>query len=280
MPGSVFGQEQGRRGEVDVLVVDEDHDPVCHAGSSPGREKAPPVPGERRGVMASTVPDRRPNGGPDDTWETSCHTGSPPSLGLDLEVLGLRDDPWPYADAPVNLLWRGGRMPVDGPVPWARLEHTGAKHRIYELYLKRWFPILLSRSGYPSATYAEGFAGPGVYTGGEPGSPIIAINALLTTSELSTSTKQTRFVFIDDDPRCVDQLREELKKRVPDRPRSEDQMPVSIKRGTCAADLESTLTGLGAWGQPILAVLDSFGNAQSRTALLNASRETRPPRSS
>ena len=32
---------------------------------------------------------------------------------------------------------------------------------------------------YPSATYAEGFAGPGVYAGGEPGSPIIAMQTLI-----------------------------------------------------------------------------------------------------
>jgi hypothetical protein len=38
-------------------------------------------------------------------------------------------------------------------------------------------------------------------------------------------------------------------------------MPVTLLQGTCAELMERNLTELGAWGQPILAVLDSFGNA-------------------
>ena len=66
-------------------------------------------------------------------------------------------------------------MPVKGEVPWACQAHTAAKHDIYRRYLARWFPILLAgANAYPSVTYAEGFAGPGIYSGGEPGSPVIA----------------------------------------------------------------------------------------------------------
>ena len=55
-------------------------------------------------------------------------------------------------------------MPVKGEVPWDILEHTLTKHDIYRRYLERWFPILLnSANAYPSATYAEGFAGFGIY---------------------------------------------------------------------------------------------------------------------
>jgi three-Cys-motif partner protein len=152
-------------------------------------------------------------------------------------------------------------MPTKGPVPWARPEHTGAKHRIYDLYLRCWFPILLSKNGYKSATYAEGFAGPGVYSGGEPGSPVIAIKALMETPELADSSRPTKFVFVDDDQRCVDRLRQELLERFPARPRTTDQMPVTLRKGTCAEALEDALDQVGAWQQPILAVLDSFGNA-------------------
>jgi len=151
-------------------------------------------------------------------------------------------------------------MPTPGPVPWPRPEHTGAKHDIYRLYLERWFPILLSTNGYRSATYAEGFAGPGVYEGGEPGSPVIAVQALVDTPELVNSKKQTRFIFVDDDERCTTRLNDELTKNFPERPRPTDQMPVVIRKGTCAEALEEELTKAHAWDQPILAVLDSFGN--------------------
>ena len=156
---------------------------------------------------------------------------------------------------------KGSLRAGQGEVPWPCAEHTGAKHRIYDLYLRRWFPILLCKHGYRSVTYAEGFAGPGVYLAGEEGSPIIALRALLETPELETSTRPVRFLFVDDDPRCTKELRRQLTAKFPQRPRPPEQMPVIIQDGTCANVMESSLDELDAWGQPILAVLDSFGNA-------------------
>lgn len=152
-------------------------------------------------------------------------------------------------------------MPVSGEVPWDKTPHTAAKHRIYRAYLDKWFPILLSDNGYPSVTYAEGFAGPGVYKDGSEGSPIIAIQALLSTPELRNTQKSTRFVFVDDDPRCVKLLGDELRRHFPDRPRPEGLMPVSVIEGTCSQSFEPALEAVGAWHQPILAVFDSWGNA-------------------
>jgi three-Cys-motif partner protein len=151
-------------------------------------------------------------------------------------------------------------MPVDGDVPWPCAPHTEAKHNIYRRYLERWFPILLAYSNaYPSVTYAEGFSGPGIYSGGEPGSPIIAMRALM--DKVSPTKGVARFVFIDDDPRCIDLLKTTLTGAFPDRPRSPRAMPVKIVKGTCAENLEQTLDAVGAWSQPIFANLDSWGNA-------------------
>ena len=151
-------------------------------------------------------------------------------------------------------------MPVKGPVPWPCAEHTGAKHDIYRLYLEKWFPILLASSkAYRSVTYAEGFSGPGIYSGGEPGSPVIAIRALV--DKVPATTGIARMLFIDDDQRCVDMLWQTLKQAFPGRPRSEAAMPVGVFKGTCAADLEAKLDEMKAWGQPIFANLDSWGNA-------------------
>lgn len=150
-------------------------------------------------------------------------------------------------------------MPVDGPVPWPRAEHTAAKHDIYNRYLHRWFPILLSDNSWDTATYAEGFSGPGVYDQGEQGSPIIAVRAF--TDEVANPTKTAQFLFIDDDQRCVDRLEKELKRVFPRRPRSWDQMPVWIRKGKCEDLLEQELDKIQAWDSPILAVLDSWGNA-------------------
>lgn len=150
-------------------------------------------------------------------------------------------------------------MPVTGPVPWERAEHTAAKHDIYRRYLHRWFPIILSDDSWNSATYVEGFAGPGVYSKGEEGSPIIALRAYV--SEVSNPRKTANFLFIDDDPRCVSLLGKQLTQAFPERPRAESDMPVVVKRGKCQDLLEGELDNLGAWGAPIIAVLDSWGNA-------------------
>jgi three-Cys-motif partner protein len=159
-------------------------------------------------------------------------------------------------------------MPVKGEVPWKRDEHTGAKHDIYRRYLERWFPILLNgqAKAWPSVTYAEGFSGPGIYSGGEFGSPVLAIRAL--ADKVPAAKGVARFIFVDDDKRCTELLPQTLKQAFPDRPRSEAAMPVKIVEGTCADKLEVTLDTMGAWGQPIFANLDSWGNAPIPHGLL------------
>jgi three-Cys-motif partner protein len=157
-------------------------------------------------------------------------------------------------------------MPVDGPVPWPRPPHTAAKHDIYRRYLLRWFPILLGgQNAYASATYAEGFAGPGVYKGREPGSPIIAMQALI---DKVSDAPIVRFIFIDDDPRCIASLKAQFKEYFPERPRRQATTQLNIIEGTCIDKLERSLDDAQAWGQPILAVLDSWGNAPISFKLL------------
>ena len=64
---------------------------------------------------------------------------------------------------------------------WAMEPHTRAKHEVLMRYLLAWFPIMGQK--FPQIMYIDGFAGPGRYSGGEAGSPIIAIEAALTHRE-------------------------------------------------------------------------------------------------
>ena len=61
---------------------------------------------------------------------------------------------------------------------WNLDPHTRAKHEILRRYLEAWTPIL-SLGGFPTIAYVDGFAGPGEYSGGADGSPIIALKAAL-----------------------------------------------------------------------------------------------------
>ena len=56
---------------------------------------------------------------------------------------------------------------------WSIEPHTAAKHKILCKYLDAWLPILQSFNG--RIIYLDGFAGPGRYIGGEPGSPLVAL---------------------------------------------------------------------------------------------------------
>jgi three-Cys-motif partner protein len=70
------------------------------------------------------------------------------------------------------------------PTVWPAEPHTLAKHAVLERYLNAWLPILSRQSGRVQSgsreiLFIDGFAGPGEYTGGELGSPIIALKAAL-----------------------------------------------------------------------------------------------------
>ena len=62
---------------------------------------------------------------------------------------------------------------------WPMEQHTRAKHEILRRYLGAWFPILAGGGFNPRLVFLDGFAGPGVYSSGEPGSPLIAIETLV-----------------------------------------------------------------------------------------------------
>lgn len=68
-------------------------------------------------------------------------------------------------------------MAVPKTTRWAIEPHTRTKHRILQTYLHAWLPMMSTFSG--RILFVDGFAGPGRYMGGEDGSPLIALKALL-----------------------------------------------------------------------------------------------------
>jgi three-Cys-motif partner protein len=62
---------------------------------------------------------------------------------------------------------------------WPLVPHTGAKLALLQAYHGAWFPILSRGTNFERIIYIDGFAGPGRYTAGEDGSPIIALKAAL-----------------------------------------------------------------------------------------------------
>lgn len=62
---------------------------------------------------------------------------------------------------------------------WEIQPHTEAKHAILKHYLGAWFPIL-ANGKEKRIVFVDGFAGPGIYKKGEPGSPIVALDTART----------------------------------------------------------------------------------------------------
>lgn len=150
-------------------------------------------------------------------------------------------------------------------IPWDADEHTKVKHDLYARYLSKWAPIMV-HGWKGDITYAEGFSGPGIYKDGAPGSPVIAIRSILDHADLRQQVARTRmrFVFIDQAQRCIDLLHEQVTQAVQPVPLNElanHGLDLTIQKGDCNPDLLAALTTAGAWGRPMLVVLDSWGGA-------------------
>lgn len=91
-------------------------------------------------------------------------------------------------------------MPND--TVWELEPHTKAKHELLRRYLGAWFPIITSSRRNRPVLFLDGFAGPGVYSNGEPGSPVIALETLVNHARFA-NLDSTKFVFLfveaDDD---------------------------------------------------------------------------------
>jgi len=90
-------------------------------------------------------------------------------------------------------------------IVWPVEPHTRAKHEILRRYLQAWTPILM-QGGFPEIVYVDGFAGPGRYSDGEDGSPVIALRAALEYRE--RTGKIIRFEFVERDEERADVLGE------------------------------------------------------------------------
>jgi three-Cys-motif partner protein len=150
-------------------------------------------------------------------------------------------------------------MAVPKQVVWECKPHTLAKHRILERYLQAWYPILIGKSWCQTLTYAEGFAGPGVYEDGSPGSPVIAAEVFLRRKHLAVG-KPLNMVLVEAHAGRLARLKQEMAVLVAKY--GNEPGPLNAPRyeeGECGDKLLGALAGCGAWRGPVFAFLDSYG---------------------
>jgi three-Cys-motif partner protein len=104
----------------------------------------------------------------------------------------------------------------------------------------------------------DGFAGPGKYEGGEPGSPIVAITTALQ-HRLSRRFREIVFWFIEKDHSRAQMLEKVIKEQFPNLP---SNFKCEVQSAEFAPTLESVLSDIekeGAKLAPTFAFLDPFG---------------------
>jgi three-Cys-motif partner protein len=148
---------------------------------------------------------------------------------------------------------------------WERDPHTAAKHDLLQKYLAAWAPILLSRRD--EISYAEGFAGAGVYKQGDPGSPVIAYEVF--ADALRRFPKRMHMILMEEDARRVKELQRQMEVV---RSRQTDviakRIAVDIRHGDFHPTLLQRLRRVGALGKPLFVLLDSFGGPDIPFSLL------------
>lgn len=141
---------------------------------------------------------------------------------------------------------------------WKCKPHTIAKHDLLCRYLQAWYPILARAPWCKSITYAEGFAGAGVYEGGEPGSPVRAADVFLRRREL-LDAKPLNMVLVEEDGKRIRRLKAEMAPVLVKYGKPPASFQVRYKEGSCGEKLLPALQGAGAMGNPVFAFLDSWG---------------------
>lgn len=157
------------------------------------------------------------------------------------------------------------------PTRWPRPPHTKAKHDILTRYLGAWFAIFGRSRAHKRVVVLDGFAGPGRYDNGEPGSPVLALDTLLGHDAFANFVG-TEFVFIfnERDSDRYASLEEVLAETVRDR----EPWPTSVRvlpRNENFQDLGRGILKSIPEGKklaPTFAFIDPFGYRDVPMALI------------
>jgi three-Cys-motif partner protein len=143
-----------------------------------------------------------------------------------------------------------------GPT-WDIEPHTLAKHKLLRTYWEKWLPILSKKNKH--LNYVDGFAGPGYYTGGEDGSPVVILKA--SRDHKLKPRAAVTFGFIEVDKVRAKLLRDKLVKEFPP-----GNLPAKyvhfVEEGKFEDVLGAAIKKIQAGGgrlAPTFAFLDPFG---------------------
>lgn len=163
---------------------------------------------------------------------------------------------------------------------WTAKPHTLVKHRILRRYLDAWFPILTRQAeilkqrfgslNSREILFIDGFAGPGEYTGGEPGSPVIAIRSAI--EHQISFPMPVRMLFIEHREDRFKRLETVVAPLIEEAQSSPNIRAIELRHGDCDAilnDMLNTYEHKQIKFGPALAFLDQFGYGEISMDLIS-----------
>jgi three-Cys-motif partner protein len=149
-------------------------------------------------------------------------------------------------------------------IVWSLEPHTKGKHEVLRHYLEAWFPILGFTQG--RIVFIDGFAGPGLYTGGEKGSPLIALDVF--RQHQAKFKAEVQFGFIEKDPKRAAHLKALIDELRPSLPKT---CAVDVLPGAFDDTMTSVLDILDTQGKklaPAFVMVDPFGVSDTPMAVI------------
>lgn len=114
----------------------------------------------------------------------------------------------------------------------------------------------MTGSGGAKVVYFDGYAGPGRYSDGSPGSPLLAVE---TAKNIATWGRQVECLFTEIDPTHAQNLRQVLANEAP------PTMAYEVWQGDVEEHVDAALSYAGT--DPMLTFLDPFGTALNYSTL-------------
>lgn len=144
-------------------------------------------------------------------------------------------------------------MPPPRKKVWELPPHTEMKHAILKRYMGAWLPKLRT---FGRVVFVDGFAGPGEYAGGEPGSPTIVLD-LAANHQQDLSACEINLVFIEKNKARLENLQTVAARReIPDHITLHYiDAPFADALDTILAEVESD----GGRLAPSFVMIDPFG---------------------
>ena len=165
-------------------------------------------------------------------------------------------------------------MPPRTPT-WPLDSHTKGKHLVLRHYMGAWLPILTSWNG--RVLFIDAFAGPGEYSNGEDGSPVIALRALIDHTAKSLIQSEVRYLFIEKETDRYEHLKQVLSDL-------DNELPSNCSYTVINSTFDETLTDVldnidqqNKRLAPAFVMIDPFG--VSETPMSTIGRILKNPRS-